>query len=189
MAKKLNTLGIVFFTLVLVGFVLAVVGMCTPIITMTLGNESEAIGLSHEMWDTLSSAKEMMDAFKVDITIPTKTFTVIAFVVALVGAAILAVNAILGLLGKDIKILGLVGAGVTIVGGILILVAGLVLASQFGSFLEDAEKLAAAMGGGATGFPTGASFSAGIGIWIGFIGALLAGVAGLLGALKIGQKA
>ena len=184
MAKKINTLGIVFFALVVVGLVLAVVGMCTPILTMSFLGESESVGLSHEMWDMLSQVKELVDKANMDITIPTKTFTVIAFVVTLVGAGILVVNAILGLLGKDIKILGLVGGAIAIIGGILVLVAGLVLAGQFGSYLEDAAKL-----GGSAGIPTGAKFSAGIGIWLGTIGGILAGVAGVLGALKVGQKA
>lgn len=188
MAKKTNTLGIVFAALVLVGLILAVVGMCTPIITMTIGKESESVGMSHEMWDTLDQTKKMAEAVKLDITIPTKTFTVIAFVVTLIGAGILVVNAVLSLLGKDIKILGLIGAAVTIVGAVLVLVAGLVLAGQFSSYLEDTKKLAAAMGG-SSGMPTNTSFSAAIGIWLGFIGGLVAGVAGLLSALKVGQKA
>ncbi|MDE7107661.1 MAG: hypothetical protein K2O39_04990, partial [Clostridiales bacterium] len=146
--------------------------------------QSESVGMSHEIWDILSKVKELVDKSNLDVTIPTKTFTVIAFVVTLVGAGILVVNGILGLLGKDIKILGLVGGAVAIVGGILVLVAGLVLAGQFGSYLEDAAKL-----GGSAGLPKGAEFSAGIGIWLGAIGGILAGVAGLLNALKIGQKA
>ncbi|MDE5592527.1 MAG: hypothetical protein K2I75_01185 [Clostridiales bacterium] len=184
MAKKLNTLGIVFFSLVVAGLVLAVIGMCTPILTMSYLGQTESVGMSHEMWDALATIKEAINTLNLDVTVPTKTFTVIAFVVTLVGAGILVVNAILGLLGKDIKILGLVGGAVAIVGGILVLVAGLVLAGQFASYLEDAAKL-----GGGAGIPTGAEFSAGIGIWIGAIGGILAGVAGLLGALKVGQKA
>ncbi|MDE5562281.1 MAG: hypothetical protein K2J01_01890 [Clostridiales bacterium] len=173
MAKKLNVVGIVFFALIIVGLILAVVGMCVPIITMTppIG-ESESVGLSHEIWDTLAKLKEAADKLNQDATIPTKTFTVIAFVVTLVGAGILAVNGILGLLGKDIKILGLVGGAVAIVGGILVLVAGLVLAGQFNDY----------------GKAAGLKYSAGIGIWLGAIGGILAGAAGLLGALKVGQK-
>lgn len=174
MAKKLNTLGLVFFALVIVGLILAVVGMCTPIITMTAGGKSESIGMSHEIWDMLADLKAAADKAGANVTIPTKTFTVIAFVVTLVGAGILLVNGILDLLGKDIKILGLVGGAVTIVGGILVLVAGLVLAGQFNEYAKAAAGL---------------KYSAGIGIWLGAIGGILAGVAGLLGALKVGQKA
>lgn len=186
MAKKLNTLGIVFTALAAVGLILAIVGMCTGIVSMSYAGESESLGLFSEDWKMFEAYESV--AGMLGLTIPNRTFTIIAFVVALIGIAVVLVNVVLGILGKDNKILGLVGGALAILGGILVLVAGLVLAGQFNSFMEDTAKLAGSMGGGSA-FPTGMSFNAGLGIWVGAIGGILAGVAGLLGALKVGQKA
>lgn len=171
MAKKqLNVIGLVFMCLVTVGLVLAIVGMCTGIVS----GEGESMGLFHDVWAQLEKLPQSaIDAAeKLGITIPSRTFTLIAFIVTLIGAVAVLVNCILGLLGKDIKILGLVAGAVTIVGAILVLVAGLVLAGNFDKYAGDKGLI-----------------SAGVGIWLGFIGGLVAGVAGLLSALKVGQKA
>ena len=169
--KKLNVIGLVFACLVLVGLVLVIVGMCTGIISATAGNESESISLSHDIWDVFAKAQELADkAPNVDVNIPSRTFTIIAFIVTIIGAVALLAHAVLAILGKDIKLLGLCGGGITVIGAILILVAGLVLAGQF----NDYSKLDI--------------YSAGAGIWLGFIGGLVAGAAGILFALKIGQK-
>ena len=172
MAKKLNVIGLVFMGLVAVGLILAIVGMCTGIVSNSATETS--VGLFAKEWAELEKLPQAaIDAAeKLGITIPSRTFTLIAFIVTLVGAVALIVNGILGLLGKDIKILGLVAGAVTVVGAILILVAGLVLAGNFDKYAGDKGVI-----------------SAGIGIWLGFIGGLIAGVAGLLSALKVGQKA
>ena len=184
MAKKksLNILGIVFAALVLVGLVLVIVGMCTGILSyptfkvgdvevLKTGNGS--ITLFDDVWDVFAKAQEAADKLNVssDVTIPSRTFTIIAFIVAIVGAVALLAHAVLKLLGKDIKLFGLVGGAVAVVGAILILVAGLVLAGQFNEY------------------PTvGDGYSAGVGVWLGFIGALVAGASGILSALTVGSK-
>lgn len=168
--KKLNILGIVFAALVLVGLVLVIVGMCTGIITATVLDKSTAIGMFDDVWDTLAKLSETANKLNTDVTIPSRTFTLIAFIVTLVGSVVLLAHAALKLVGKDIKLLGLVGGAVTVIGAILILVAGLVLAGQFNTYYKMDV------------------YSAGVGIWLGFIGGLVAGACGILSALNIGGK-
>ena len=168
MAKKLNVIGLVFLCLAAVGLILAIVGMCTGILSG--GNES--IGLFHEVWDYIDQANKALSQMGADATIPSRTFTLIAFIVTLIGAVTVLVHGVLSFLGKDIKILGLAAGAVTIIGAILILVAGLMLAGDYDSYAGGKGVI-----------------SAGIGIWLGAIGGIMAGVAGLLNALKIGQKA
>ena len=166
MAKKLNVIGLVFTCLAVVGLVLAIVGMCTGVVSI----EGETATLFDDSWDAPG--------------MPSTAFTLVAFIVALIGALIVLANGVLGFLGKDIKILGLVGGAVAIVGGILVLVAGLVLAGDVSDIVNAIGNLAGSMG---VEVPK-ASVNAGIGIWLGTIGGILAGAAGLLGALKVGQK-
>lgn len=184
MTKKLNVLTIVFAALVAVGLILAIVGMCTGVVS--LSGESDSMGLFDKEWEMLDTYGPIVAIL--NITVPSRAFTVIAFVVAFVGIVIALTNGVLGLFDKDVNILGFVGGAVAIVGGILVLVAGLVLAGQFNSFIEDTAKLAESMNV-AIRFPEDTSFSAGVGIWLGAVGSIIAGVAGLLGGFKIGRKA
>lgn len=158
-AKKLC--GFIFAALVAVGLVLAIVGMCTGIVTMTVGSASKSIGLFDAEW------AEMEKAAEGGITVPSRTFTLISFIVLLIGAVVLVIDAILRVfMGKDLKIVRIIGVALAFVGAILVLVAGLVLAGDF----KDFAKLY--------------SYSAGVGIWLGFIGGLVAAVGGGLPLLK-----
>lgn len=156
MEEKVKKLcGYIFAALVVVGLVLVIVGMCIDIITITasvLGvTVSESYGLFHDMWSAPGA--------------PSTTFLLIAFIVAIAGAAVLLVDAILRVfLGKDIKIVRMLGAAVAFVGAVLILVAGLMLVSECNDI--------------------GKGFSAGAGVWLGFIGGLVAAVGGGLPLLK-----
>lgn len=164
--KKLNTLGLVFAALVIVGLILAVVGVFLPIVS----SSKQSIGLSHDIWETLGKTQSALDKIKVDVDAPSRTFTIIAFVITLVGAAVVAADAIIkALTGKNIKFLGLIASAVTVIGAVLILVAGLTLKGQFNEYL-----------------PTDV-FSAAAGIWLGFIGGLVAGIVGLISSL-LGSK-
>ena len=101
------------------------------------------------------------------ITVPSRTFTLISFIVLLIGAVVLVIDAILRVfMGKDLKIVRIIGVALAFVGAILVLVAGLVLAGDF----KDFAKLDI--------------YSAGVGIWLGFIGGLVAAVGGGLPLLK-----
>ncbi|MDE6201263.1 MAG: hypothetical protein K2M47_05245 [Clostridiales bacterium] len=175
MAKKLNTLGVVFMALAAVGLILTIIGMCTGVVSATFAGETDSTTLFDEYWSTLEQYGPYAEAL--GITVPSRTFPIIAFVVALIGALIVLVHGILGMIGKDIKIIGLVGGAVAIVGGILVVVAGFILAGQFNDVMVQLAGM------------KGLDATAGIGVWIGAIGAILAGVAGILGALKVGQKA
>lgn len=168
--KKLNVIGLVFACLVLVGLVLTIVGMCTGILSTTVLGETKSVTLFDEIWEQLAKTSEGANKLNVDVTIPSRTFTLVAFIVTLVGAVVLLANAVLKLLGKDVKFLGLIGGAVAVVGAILILVAGLVLAGQYNDYLGVEV------------------WSAGVGIWLGFIGGLVAGAAGILSSLKMFNK-
>ncbi|MDE7165259.1 MAG: hypothetical protein K2O04_07565 [Clostridiales bacterium] len=164
--KKLNIISIVFMALILVGLVLVIVGMCTGVVSA----EGESTTLFDDGWDMPG--------------MPSTTFTVVAFIVAIIGAVALIVNSALGLLGKDIKILGLAGGAVAVVGAVLVLVAGLVLAGDLSDIINSLSNLGSSIG---VEVPK-VSVSAGVGIWLGFIGGLVAGASGILSALKIGSK-
>lgn len=170
MAKKKspNILAIVYAGLILVGLILEIVGMCTPILSSSALDVSAGLfGDGWEQLERLSSAAIMQG-----LDMPSRTFTVVAFIVALVGTVTLIAYAALKLVGKDIKILGLIGGAVTVVGAILVLIAGLVLAGDFNKLIFFPNK----------------SVNAGVGIWLGFIGGLVVGAAGLLSAFNIGSK-
>ncbi len=161
-AKKLC--GFIFAALVAVGLVLAIVGMCTGIVTMTVGSASKSVGLFDAEWAEMEKAAEGAEMF--GITVPSRTFTLISFIVLLIGAVVLVIDAILRVfMGKDLKIVRIIGVALAFVGAILVLVAGLVLAGDF----KDFAKL---------------DYSAGVGIWLGFIGGLVAAVGGGLPLLK-----
>lgn len=168
--KKLNVIGIVFACLALVGLILAIVGMCTPVASATVRDETVSHTLFDDIWETFAKMQEAADKANQNVTIPSRAFTIIAFVVTLVGLVVVIAHEVLALIGKDIKLVGLCGGALTAIGAILILVAGLVLAGQF----NDLSK--------------SDLYGAGVGIWLGFIGGLLAGAAGILSALKVGQK-
>lgn len=155
--SKKKTLGIVFLAVVAVGLVLAIIALFTGVVTAEMMGQSESVGLFDEGWETVSE-------------IASPTFATIAVIVTIVGGVVALVGLILKMIGKGIAILNLAGGAVMLIGGILVLVAGLMLA---GDMNEPFEAL-----GGAT------PYSAGMGVWLGFIGGLLGGVAGVMSGLK-----
>lgn len=166
--KQLNILAIVLFALVVVGLVLAIVGLCIDVINMTstlkvLGKTevtTKGIGLFAEEWANVKELTEISTAF-----------AIVAFIVTIVGLAVLAVDGVLRVfLGKDIALIRIIGAAVAIVGAILILIAGLTLASSL------TDKLGGGLGGDVAG--ASVKYSAAAGIWLGFIGGLVGGVCG-----------
>ena len=150
MAKKKsgNVMGFVLLTIILVALVLVVVGMFVGQVVMTeLGDKK--IGVSN-------------------------VFGIISFIVTLAGLVVLLLDGIVHyVLGKDLKIIRFIGVAVTIVGAVLILVAGLVMAGQCKDGLGlDLGDLAQN------------TFSAGAGVWLGFIGGLVGAVGGGLALFK-----
>ncbi len=152
--KQKKMLGYIFAGIIVVGLVLAIVGMFLGAVTAEVMNKSESIGLFDEGWDLVSE-------------VASPTFAIIAFIVTIVGGVVLVVNSVLKILGKEVKFLGLIGGALTLIGAILILVAGLMLAGDMNEATPAIDP-----------------YSAGIGIWLGFIGGLLAGAAGIVGSLK-----
>ncbi len=182
--KKTNLFGWIFAALMLVGLVLVVVGMCIGNINMALAGRTETITLFDESWETLKEANNALET-----NLPQPTFGIIAFVVTLVGAAILVLDAVLRIaLKKDIKLIRMIGAAVTLIGAILILVAGLVLASDFNSYYDELNKIAGDIGNFLGKDLEVKPYSAGAGVWLGFIGGLVAAVAGGLSTLKVFNK-
>ena len=172
-SKSNNLFGYIFAALVLVGLVLAVVGMFVGQITTTNPvTGSTTVNLFDESWGVTTIAGK-------DVGV-SNTFAIIAFIVTLVGAVVLLLDAVLRLfLKKDLKIVRIVGAAVTLVGAVLILVSGLVMVSDSWSNLE-------LTGTGAKDVleKLGYSISCGAGVWLGFIGGLVATVGGALPLLK-----
>lgn len=154
--KQKKMLGYIFAGIIVVGLVLAIVGMFLGAVTGEMGGKSASVGLFDEDWDLYKEA---------DLASP--TFAIIAFIVTIVGGVVLVVNSVLKMLGKEVKFLGLIGGAVALIGAILILVAGLMLAGDMNETIPVIDP-----------------YSAGIGIWLGFIGGLLAGAAGIVGSLK-----
>lgn len=156
-AKKLC--GFIFAALVAVGLVLAIVGMCTGLVTF--GDKS--LELFSELWGKPGA--------------PSNTFAIIAFIVTIIGAAVLLIDAILRVfMGKDLKIVRIVGVALAFVGAILILVAGLLIV---GDLNDTLDKLS-----GGLAEKVNATYSAAAGVWLGFIGGLVAAVGGGLPLLK-----
>lgn len=148
-------LGYVFAGIVLVGLVLVIVGMCIAVVTASVMGVSLSYTLFADEWELMSAAGI------------SNTFALVAFIVAIVGAVVLAVDAILRVfVKKDIKVLRIVGVALAFVGAVLILVAGLLLAGDMN------DKSGADVWG------------AGAGVWLGFIGGLVATVGGALPLLK-----
>lgn len=151
MANK-KTYGFIGAGIVLVGLILVVVGLLTAVVSASAMGITVSIGLFDELWDLPGA--------------PSTAFAVIAFIVALVGAVLLLVDAILRVfVGKDIRALRLAGVVLAAIGGILVLVAGLMLANKCGE-----------------------GYSAGIGVWLGFIGGLVATVGGAFGLIPAFNK-
>lgn len=168
-AKQKKMLGFVFCGIVLVGFILAVVGMFIGIVNSSMMGMSESVTLFDEGWAELEKMADAAAEAGLDVTVPSRTFTLIAFIVMLVGGAVALVGQILKtLVKKDIKMLNLAGGAVTLLGAILVLVAGIVLVGQFGDY---------SVGGMI-------EYSLGAGVILGFIGGLLAGAAAIVSTLK-----
>lgn len=172
-SKSNKLVGCILAALVLVGLVLVVVGMFVGQLTTTapiVG--STTANLFDEGWGVQTVLGKEVGV--------SNTFAVIAFIVTLVGAVVLLLDAVLRLgLKKDLKLVRLVGAAVTLVGAVLILVSGLVMVSDSWSNMEI-------LGTGTKDVleKAGYSISCGIGVWLGFIGGLVAAVAGALPLLK-----
>ncbi len=171
--KQKKMLGFIFAGIILVGVVLAIVGMFIGVINESALGMSESMGLFDEGWDAFEKMEPAASAL--GITLPSRTFMLIAFIVLIVGGVLLLVKTALALFAKkNIKVLGIVASAVTLVGAVLVLVAGIILVGQF----EDTGKLS----GGVSGIAM--EFSMGAGVYLGFIGGLLAGAMGIVGSLK-----
>lgn len=175
-AKKSGNkiLGFILLAVVVVGLVLVIVGMCIDVINQTttvsaLGKEtSETAGIKlfADGWENWKKAE-----------IASNVFLIVSFIITIVGLVVLALDAVLRVfLGKNFMIVRAIGVLVTVVGAILILVAGLTTAGAFNNKLGGDVNLG--IGGGSS------KFAAAAGVWLGFVGGLIGGVCGGLPLLK-----
>ncbi|MDE6200258.1 MAG: hypothetical protein K2M47_00040 [Clostridiales bacterium] len=108
------------------------------------------------------------------------TFTVISFAIAIVGTVMLILNSVLkNVLHKNIKVLGVSAVLLTVIGAVMIMVAGYGLASNLGKlywYYADPEKKVL------TTDPQ--YFSAGAGIYLGLVGGILPAVAAVVSGIK-----
>lgn len=106
------------------------------------------------------------------------TFTVISFVIAIVGTVMIILNSVLKIaLHKNIKALGILAVILTLIGAIMIIVSGLALANNLGKlywcyFDRECKGIEPNY------------FSAAAGIYVGLVGGILATVAGIASQLK-----
>ena len=168
MAIKLNTLGIVSAVLVLVGLILALVGVLTPVLFNSKMDFS--IKLSEtDGWEVFDEFAKLTDK-----STAARPLTIVAFVVTLVSAAAALANSVLAILGKNIKPLGVASGAVMIVGGILVLGFGLWLAIAYSDIL---------------GWTGEYSLLPSTGIYLGFVGGMLGGISSVVITKKIAKKA
>lgn len=175
MAKKKsgNVMGFVLLAIILVALVLVVVGMFVGQVVMT--TSSKLIGQSEstvfKLFDgDVWKVTEIGDK-KVGVS---NVFGIISFIVTLAGLVVLLLDGIVHyVLGKDLKLIRFIGVAAAVVGAILVLTAGLVMAGQC------SEGLGMDLGDLAQN-----TFTAGAGVWLGFIGGLVGAVGGGLGLLK-----
>ncbi len=171
--KKANVLGFVLVAIVLVALILVVVGMFVGQVVGTVSSnlagasKSETVKLFDEnAWKVTEFGDEKIGVSNV--------FGIISFIVTIVGLVLLLIDGIIHyILGKNFKIIRFVAIAVTFVGAILVLVAGLTMAS-------GCEDLA----GVDLGNAVKTTFTAGPGVWLGFVGGLVGAVGRGLGLLK-----
>ena len=167
--KKINIMGIVFLAVAVVALVLAIVGMVTPALTTKevpiigkvtvklFGNDEKAFG----KWEYVT-----------ELTKASPTLSIIGFIVAIVGAVVVVAHLVLKtFVGKNINILGFIGAAAALVGGILVLVGGLVMANNLNTLGGTVENSKV--------------YSLAIGTILGLIAGIVGAAAGALGSLLV----
>ncbi len=167
--KKINLLGIIFLCVAVAAMVLAIVGMVTPAlatkemprvgkVTVKLfGNDEKTFG----SWDIIT-----------ETTKASPTLSIIGFIVTIVGAVAVVAHLILKMFaGKNFKLVGFIGAAAALIGGVLVLVGGLVMANNLntlGGLVENTKV-----------------YSLAIGTILGLIAGIAAAAAGALGSILV----
>ncbi|MDE5593661.1 MAG: hypothetical protein K2I75_07000 [Clostridiales bacterium] len=182
--KQKKILQWVFIGIMGVGFILIIVGMFLGLVQSEqlkltyklVGDEKWA--LHSEMVTAASSVPGASNTFsEFDVS---STLIVISFVVAIVGAALFIVYAVLkNVLQKNVKKLGIVAGVLTVAGAALIVVGGFALADNLNKlywYVLDPEHI--------TWNNDPSFFSIGTGIYLGLVGGIIAAVAGIVSALK-----
>lgn len=170
--KQKKILGWVFLGLTVIGLVLVIVGMF-------LGYaHSDNLKVTYKLTDdkawSLAEAMAKMTDGKITPYIVSSTFVMISFIATIVGATLLCLYAALkSFLHKNIKPLGVIALIVTILGSVLILGAGLVLAHNLDALYNFKAQVKVKY------------FSASSGIYLGFAGGIVAAISGVLSRLKV----
>lgn len=178
--KQKKVLGFVFAGIILVGLVLAIVGMFIGVVNSSVLGMSESVTLFDEGWAQFEGEQIEQAASLLGITLPSRTFMVLAFIVLIVGGVLVLVSALLRVFAKkNIKGLAIAGSVVTLVGAVLVLVAGIVLVGQFEDFTKIGDKMSGGMGGASL-----VEYSMGAGVFLGLIGGIITGALGIVSSLK-----
>lgn len=169
--KQKKILQWVFTGIMDVGLILIIVGMflglaSSDTLKMTYQLTSDKEWKLTEMMIKMTDGEFSASSFS-------STFSVISFVIAIVGTALLILNSVLkNALHKKVKLLGGFSLVVTIAGSACIIAAGLALANNLNKLFNYGSTT------------TISYFSAGTGIYLGLVGGILAAVAGIVSGLK-----
>lgn len=161
--KQKKVAGYVFFGIFAVTLVLVIIGMCIGGLSDTGKNGTGKLNYSL-FSDELKAAAEVFKA--------SNTLAVIGYVVAIVGVCALVGYVVLKLfLNKNIRILGILAALVSLAGGILIMVGGIVLAYKFNTLggMSNTNIL---------------MWDPNAGIWLGGIAGIVAAIVGFVSSSK-----
>lgn len=159
--KQQRTAGFVIFGIMAVALILAIVGLCLPAIadTGTKGTGKISYGFFADEWGLMIT----------DMTKASPALSIVGFVIAMVGIAAVIAHLVIKLFFKKrIKLLGILAALVTLVGGILIIVGGIIMATRMNTFAGGNSQM----------------FDPGIGIWLGGIASILAAIAAFVAESK-----
>lgn len=176
--KKGNVLGYVLMCIVLVGLVLAVVGMFVGHVAYTHGlNDVQTEYF--KLFDSTKWGVQKIEGGGISIDAaeyPSNALGIVGFILALVGLAVILVADVfkncLKKNGTLVTVLRIAGVALALVGAVLVFVSGFVMADGWYFGKQDtANKL-------------GTYYKIGPGAVLGFVGGLVGAVAGALPLLK-----
>ncbi len=178
--KKTGSLiAYILMGIVVIGLILAIVGMFVGQVVYkheeiknltSTQTVTEYIALFSSYWGTQQKGSGFIS---VSYENPSNALGIVGFIVTLVGLATLVVDCVLRIfVKKDLKIVRVIGAALSVVGAILVLVSGLVMADAcYGDKKADWNEIKH-------------FWEIGPGAILGFAGGLVGGVAGALPLFK-----
>lgn len=177
--KSGSLIAYILMGIVVIGLIVAIVGMFVGQVVhkyeeiknlTSTQTVTEYIALFSSFWGTQQKGSGLLS---VSYDNPSNAFGIVGFIVTLVGLAVLVGDCVLRVfLKKDLKVLRVIGVALSVVGGILVLVSGLVMANAcYGDKKADWNKI-------------NVYWEIGPGAILGFVGGLVGGIAGALPLFK-----